>query len=301
MIRPKIALVLGGGGARGFAHLGVLKVLEKNNIPIDIIAGSSMGAIIGGAYAVNPDARVLEEKLLPLLSSKGIKNIESLLAKDEEEEKIILLKKLATLVADVYLWNLSAIKGCITDGNQIRDMVRQVVDEKTFDQTKIKFCCVATDLNNGQEVVFEKGKLHEAIYASSAVPGVFPPTELNGKLLIDGGIITLLPIESARGLGADLVVAVNVDKEIKPRRFRHGYDILFRADEIRRHELNILKMKKADIVIEPEVKNLSWAHFSRAKEIIEEGEKAAMEILPKIKKEIRFPRIKTILNRCLRR
>lgn len=294
--RPGVALALGGGGARGLSHIGVLKVFERHKIPIDLITGSSMGAIVGGAYCVNPKAEDLEQKVIALLNNESLKKLESIITKHKESERLIIFKNLATFISDVYLWNLSAIKGCIMDESPIRRVIKQLVNESTFNDAKIKFVCMATDINKGEEVVFTKGKLHEAIYASSVIPGVFPPAEINNRTLIDGGIIDILPAGYAKKIGAGLVIGIDVDKSIQPKNFKHGYDIIFRADDIRRHELNHLKINDADIIIEPDVKELSWAHFSKVKEIIKKGEKAAEKMLPRIKKEIKKSRFKSLVR-----
>jgi len=299
-MRPKIGLALGGGGARGFAHIGTLKVLEEHRIPIDIIVGSSMGAIIGGAYSLRPDAKLLEKRVLTFSEKKTIKKLESLAAKDEQEERMLIFKKLATFVTDVYLWNLTAIKGCIIEAAQIEEIIRDLVDKKDFSQTKIRFASVATDINTGKQAVFTEGDLCDAIYASSAIPGVFPPKQIKGQLLIDGGIVNLMPADCAKSLGAEIVIGIDVDMDIKPKHFKHGYDIIFRADDIRRHELNLLKMKNADIIISPEVKNLSWAHFSRAVEAIEKGEEATRLMIPSLKRKTKkinlISRFKSFFN-----
>lgn len=285
-LRPKIGLALGGGGARGLAHIGVLKVLEEANIPIDIITGTSIGAILGGGYALKPDAQLLEKRVLQLLKSEGILKLETLAAKDRPTEKRLIIEKLANYATHLYILNLRAVKGWILDGSQIEDLIKELVNDKYFNETKIKYACVATDINKGEEVVFDKGKMRKAILASVSIPGVFPPIEMQGRLLIDGGIVTLLPVKPAKKLGADIVIGVNADKNIQPVDLKHGYNILFQADDIRRHELNLLKKQFADILIEPDVKDLSWAHFSKAELIIKKGEEAAREMLPKIKNKM---------------
>lgn len=286
-MRPKIGLALGGGGARGLAHIGVLKILEKAKVPIDIIVGTSMGAIIGAAYALEPNADLLEERVMSLLKNKNLSKLESLAAEDEPTEKRLIIEQLATYVTDLYLWNLRAIKGRIVENSQIEDIIKELVNEKSFHETKIKYACVATDINKGEEVIFDKGRLYKAVLASSAIPGVFSPVNLEGKVLIDGGIVTLLPAQPARKLGADVVIGVNTDKDIQPKDFKHGYDIIFQADDIRRHELNLMKKRFADIIIEPDIRTLSWAHFSKGETIVSKGEEATKKMLPLILKTIK--------------
>jgi NTE family protein len=165
----------------------------------------------------------------------------------------------------------------------IYQLIKELVGESSFHQTKIPFLAVATDLEKGEEVILRQGQMAEAIMASCTLPGFFPPFELQERLLVDGGIVSSVPVEVTRCRGADIVIAVNLDKEVIRREFRHGLDILFQADDIRAHELNRIKLSSADIVIEPEVHAISWTQFSRAGDCIDKGEKAARAALPEIK------------------
>ncbi|MCK5306272.1 MAG: patatin-like phospholipase family protein [Candidatus Omnitrophica bacterium] len=297
--KPKIAFALGGGGARGLAHIGALKAFEKAGIRPDMIVGTSMGAIMGAAYAVNPDAEALEQKVKPLMSNKNLLLLESLAAEDEPAEKRLIIESLAAYATDLFLWNLRAIKGYIDDGSEMSNLIKELVDEKNFNEAVIKYACVATDINKGEEVIFSEGNMLKALMASSSIPGVFPPVEDGERLLIDGGIVTLLPAQPARKLGADIVIGINVDKNIQPKEFKQGYDIIFQADDIRRHELNLMKMKYADIIIEPDVKNLSWAHFSKIDIMIEKGEEAVNKKITEIKKKIKACTIKFIIKKFI--
>ncbi|MCK4518940.1 MAG: patatin-like phospholipase family protein [Candidatus Omnitrophica bacterium] len=297
--KPKIAFALGGGGARGLAHIGALKALEKAGIRPDIIVGTSMGAIMGAAYAVNPDAEALEQKVRPLMRNKNLLLLESLAAEDEPAEKRLIIENLAAYATDLFLWNLRAIKGYIDNGNEMSKLIKELIDEKNFNETVIKYACVATNINTGEEVIFGEGNMVKALMASSSIPGVFPPVEDGEKLLIDGGIVTLLPAQPARRLGADIVIGINVDKDIQPKDFKQGYDIIFQADDIRRHELNLMKMKYADIIIEPDVKKLSWAHFSKIDIMIKKGEEAVNQKIAEIKKKIKVCTIKFILKKFI--
>lgn len=282
----KIGLVLGGGGARGLAHIGVIKQLEKAGIVPDIIVGASMGAVIGGAYALFADAKILEKKVLKLVTNKDLNKLESLAAPREEEEKEIIFQKLATFVSNLVLWNLRAINGSITDGIKIKQIINKLIDGKKFSETQIKFACTAIDINWGKEVLFTKGFLSDAIFASISIPGVFPPVKQDDKLLVDGGIINMVPVEVAENLGADITIAVDTSLDIKPAEFKHGHDILFRTEMIKEKEIGKLKMKSADIVIRPEVGSYSWAGFSKINSLIKEGESATKDKIAKIKKII---------------
>ncbi|MCF7873321.1 MAG: patatin-like phospholipase family protein [Candidatus Omnitrophica bacterium] len=284
--KKKIGLVLGGGGARGLAHIGVIRQLEKAGIVPDIIVGASMGAVIGGAYALFANAKILEKKVLELVKNKDLSKLESLAAPRSEEDKEIIFQRLATFVSKLVLWNLRAVKGSITDGIKIKEIINKLINSKKFSQTKIKFACTAIDINWGKEVLFTKGFLADAIFASISIPGVFPPIKQDGKLLVDGGIINMVPVEVAQRLGADITIAIDASLDIKPTEFKHGHDILFRTEMIKEKEIGELKMKSADIIIRPDVGGYSWARFSKINSLIKKGEVAANDKLAEIKKVI---------------
>lgn len=281
--RFKIGLALGGGGVRGLAHIGVFNVFERAGIPIDIIIGTSMGSVVGGAYALSGSALSVEQKMLDLLKRREIKKLEALAGDSAPEEKVMIIRELATFVKDLLLWNLKGIKRWIANGSEIKGLVNETVGDAEFNQTKIPFACVACNLKTGEEVILNKGRMSEAIMASSSVPAVFPPVELGGNLLVDGGVTSQVPIEAARRVGADFVIGINVQSKIFHEKFNHGMDILFQADEIRSYELVRLKLALADFVISPAVEDISWAAFSQGKRCIQEGEKAATEALSRLK------------------
>jgi NTE family protein len=282
----KVGLALGGGGVRGLAHIGVLKVFEGANIPIDLIVGTSMGAVIGGSYALSGSSFSLEQKILKLLKGEEIARLESLAAGSRPEEKKRIIEGLANFVKDLLLWNLKGVKRWIANGTEIKSLVKESVEMADFSQTEIPFACVACDLKTGEEIILKEGKMAEAIMASSSVPAVFPPIQLGERLLIDGGITSEIPVEACRKFGADFIIAVNVQSQIFQDNFRHGMDILFQSDEIRSHELVRLKLKLADFAITPQVQNISWAAFSKAEQCIQEGEKAAEQSLSSLESVI---------------
>jgi NTE family protein len=279
----KVGLALGGGGVRGLAHIGILKVLEQEKIPIDLIVGTSMGAVIGGAYAILDNSTILEERVLGLLNRDEITKLEALAAKSRPEEKKMIIEGLVSFVKELLLWNLKGIKRWIVDGREIKSLIQQLFKDTDFSQTKIDFACVACDLKTGEEIILNTGRMAEAIIASSAVPGVFPPTKLQGRILVDGGITSEIPIEATDKLGVDFIIAVNVESKIFFDKFQHGMDILFQSDEIRSHELVRLKLKLADFVITPEVENISWAAFSQSQSCVQAGEKAARKVVAELK------------------
>ena len=281
--RFKVALALGGGGVRGLAHIGVLKILERESIPIDLIVGTSMGAVIGGAYALSKDSFYLERKILEVLRQKPIAKLEALAGESRPEEKRMIIEGLVSFVKDLFLWNLKGIKRSMGNGAEIRQLIEELVEKAHFSQTKIPFACIACDLKTGDEIILNKGKMVDAVMASSSVAAVFPPVKLGERLLVDGGITSEVPTEAAHSLSADFIIVVNVEQKIFYDKFRHGMDILFQADEIRSHELIRLKLQLADFTIQPQVGDISWAAFSQGLRCIQEGEKAAEKALPELK------------------
>jgi NTE family protein len=197
-----------------------------------------------------------------------------------------MLEKLALFVKELYLWNLRAVKKNLVDSVQIEPLIKLLVGDKRFEDTKIPFECIATDLLSGEEVILNKGPLLPALLASSALPGIFPPVEIKGRTLIDGGIVTVVPIDPLRKMGADLVIAVDVDEGAAGSKFDHAMDIMFQADYIRMAELTRVKLLSADLVIKPDVKKISWASFSLAKSCIQKGQQAAEGSVELVKNEI---------------
>ncbi len=278
-----IALALGGGGVRGLAHVGVIKALEKE-FPIDIIAGTSMGALIGAEYALNPDIRVLEKTILDLAEKKEIKDIEKLISSNApSQERRLIIESLVSFVKRLYVYNLRAIKKWVFSGKEISWIFDALGLDVDFSQVKIPFSCMAVDLRSGEEVILNKGNVKEAVLASVSLPGVFPPVKKDRKLLVDGGIVCSVPVDAALKMGADFIISVVVEASVDySKKLGNGLDIMFQADAIRAYKLCELKIQASDIIIYPEVGKMSWADFSRAAECIKAGEKAAEKLKPRI-------------------
>jgi len=271
---------------RGLAHLGILRVFERENIPVDLIVGTSMGAVIGGSYALGANSFSLEQRVLGLLKTNEIAKLESLAGESRPDDKKKIIEGLTSFVKELLLWNLKGIKRWVADGAEIKLIVRELIKDAEFNQTKIPFACVACDLRTGEEVILNHGRMLEAIMASSAVAAVFPPVQIGQRLLIDGAITSEIPVEAALSLGADFVIAVNVESRIFHDEFKHGMEILFQSDEIRSHELVRLKLKQADFVIHPLVDDISWAAFSQGAKCIQEGEQATLDALTQLKRAL---------------
>jgi len=256
---PKIALVLGGGSAKGFAHVGVLRVLEKEKIPIHMIVGTSVGSLIGGIYAANPDSFQLEWAAFKI--NRG----------------------------DILDFSIVSSKLGPVQGAKLESFVEHNAKVKLVEATKIPFYPVATDLNTGETVTLEKGSLARAIHASSAIPGIFVPVTFGNRTLVDGGVTSNIACDIARSKGADIVIAVNLQKDIKDSDIGSVIDVIAQSISIMMHENTKAKLLYADIVIEPDTRGISMFDFSQKKVLMEEGIKAAEKALPKIKALIGKP------------
>ncbi|WP_321798736.1 patatin-like phospholipase family protein [Caballeronia sp. J97] len=280
--RPRIALVLSGGGARGYSHIGVLKVLERLRIPVDFVVGTSMGAVVGGLYATGISADELERKV-------GSVNLGDV-AFDHVERKALP----ETRRQDERDYPISVPVGFDDSGNVklprgfvransflalLQEWTASVPPNHSFDQLPLPFRAVATDLEHGNRVVLDHGSLPIAIRASMAAPGLFSPIEVNGRSLIDGGIVDNLPVDVARELGADIVIAVNISTPLRTRE-----NIKSPAD-VAQQMIGILigqnvkaaksELGPRDILISPDLGDIRFTDFTRASEAIADGEKAA--------------------------
>jgi len=283
----KVGLALGGGGARGLAHIGVLKILERENIPIDLITGTSIGAIVGGVYALKKDISAIE-KIAEKYSKISEFNIDFSFSEKERKDKPFFLKKMSDFLKKGYLLNLELRRKYIDEGEGIKKIIKDLVGDKAFTDTKIPFAVVAADLVKGEKVILNQGKLFDALLASSSIPGMFPPVILDKKILVDGGIVDVVPIQAAQSLGANFVIGVNVGQTIKKRvEFDNAVEIFFRSDSITSAELRKLQLSFADVVITPKIGRFHWSDFSKPEQCIREGEIAAQNIILELKKKLK--------------
>ncbi|MGQ9694001.1 MAG: patatin-like phospholipase family protein [Thermodesulfobacteriota bacterium] len=286
--RAKIGLALGGGGARGLAHVGVLKVLEREGIVFDLIVGTSMGAIIGAAYAIEPDAASLEKRVLDFFQSKGkenrrIKLLEKLNRRNAEEPD--LFHRLMRIAEKELALSLILIRRSLLSERNLRRILKAILPEVDLRDTKIPFSAVAVDLDSGRKVILDRGPLIRAVMASCAVPGFMSPVPWNGMTLIDGGVIEVLPCHTAREGGAEFVIGVDTGLCIcRAPIIGDGFDEIQRVMEIMSFYLNNQHKKSADLLIEPEVKGIHWTDFLKYRELIREGEKAAESKIGEIQK-----------------
>jgi NTE family protein len=281
--RPKIGLALSGGGARGGAHVGVLKALEELRVPVDYIAGTSMGAIIGGFYAAGYDADEIEQLLRDTdwnqaLSDQPVRRDRTMRKKELESDFLIPFRvgyNSGRLQAA-----LGAIEGQHLD--QIFQRILQpVVNTRDFDRLPIPFRAVATDLVSGDEVVLRRGSLADALRASMSVPGVFAPVRIDDRLLVDGGMANNLPVSVVREMGADIVIAVDISTPLLAE--DQITSVLSITEQLtnfltrRSTERQIASLRPQDVLILPELGDFSSADFEQAAQVVPAGHEAAMK------------------------
>jgi NTE family protein len=249
-----VALALGGGGARGFAEIGVLRVLEQEKIPIHLVVGTSVGSLVGALYA--DSGRVLDAEFHALAV---------------QEEDLFDVRALAIF------------SGGLVRGERLRKFVSAHVKARNIEDMAVPYAAVATDLRTGSAVVFSRGPVPEAVHASCAIPGVFVPVQVGEVTLVDGGVVEPVPVAVARRLGADVVIAVAIPAAIPPTAPRSPLGIAYHAVTIMAAEIGRLKARDAEVVIEPRVGDVAYNDFSQKKRLIEAGEDAARAALPAIR------------------
>ena len=280
----KIGLALGGGGARGLAHVGVLKVLEDEQIPVNYIAGTSMGAVIGAMYAQNPSADALIDRLESFFSSQDYDSLGLKYIVPKNDQNPSFLNQLAQVVAKRIIVNIAQSRIGIIKTDRLSEAISTLINNGNIEDTRIPFVCAATDLNSGQTVLFEEGDIREAVTISSSIPGFISPSEWDGKLLTDGGVTAPVPVKQVQQLGADIVIGVSVDaNHIKPLEEPHVLDIISRADQIKGKYLSKIQMSTADVQIHPQIEEAHWSELLRYQEFIEAGIRETREKLPQIR------------------
>lgn len=294
----KIGLALGGGGARGLAHVGVIKALEREDIPIDFIAGTSVGSVVGAFYALHKDsqkllttARQLADKMNKYQNQLDFNQFNQF---EKEDKKIFPWVKLTDFIKRGYFLHTELKKTYLNDGMMIKKLYSEIFGERLFSETKLPFIAVAADLISGEEIFLNKGKITPALMASCAIPGIFPPVQFQNKLLVDGGIIDNIPIKAVRKMGANLVIASNISKKLKRKtEFKNAIDILLRSEKITSNELRKEQLETADFIISPEIHHVDWWNFSKPKQCIHLGEEATNKVIAELLKIIKKKKIKT--------
>ena len=258
-VHLKIGLALGGGGARGFAHIGVIKMLEASGIHVDVVAGTSAGSVVGALYASGMNPFQLQETAFALDEAK---------------------------IRDVRLFS-----GGLVQGQKLQDYVNQLVHHRSIEQLQLPFAAVATELETGARTVFVRGNTGQAVRASSSIPGVFEPVAINGKHYIDGGVVSPIPVDAARQLGADFVIAVDISAQPNGSTPSGLANIVGQSIVIMGRQLAVQETARADVVIRPGTAGMGSLDFARKDQAILQGEKATLAAMPLLRQRLEAMRV----------
>ncbi len=250
----KIALVLGAGASKGFAHVGVLKILEAHRIPIHMIVGTSVGSVVGSLYAFGLNAFDLQRLSFSI------------------EQKDIV--------------DLTIPENGFIKGEKLEEFVNKILKNTSMEKLKIPFYAVATEIQDGQETVFGRGNTGQAVRASCSIPGIFRPVKIGDKVYVDGGVVSPVAVEAARRLGADVVIAVDISAGADRTPPNNTIETLLQSINIMYSKLAAIQLARADVVIRPKVGHIGSADFTKRHEAILEGEKATIEVMPRIQEII---------------
>ncbi len=278
MSKFKTALVLSGGAARGLAHIGTIAEMDRYKIDFDIIVGTSMGSIIGALYALYKSPKRIYEHVYDYLNSEIFQRNWLPVQEEEtaEDGTGFFHRFLVNLQKSIY-YTRSLTRLSLIPAENYEEMINAMFEDIMIEDMPVKYGAVAVDLSTGEEVVICSGPLRKAIAASCAIPGVLPPIEIKGRLLVDGGGLDNLPIIPALEMGSSFVVASDASWDIKDLELevRCALDVVFRTNDITRLYLNEIRRNMADLLIEPKVGHIQWTEFNRMAEVVAAGRKAA--------------------------
>ena len=247
----KVALVLGAGAAKGFAHVGVIKVLEANRVPVHLVVGTSVGSLVGSLYAYGYAAYDLQRLAMEIGTGD---------------------------IADLTVPDNGFVKG-----EKLEAYVNHMVRGTPMEGLRTPFYAVATDIGSGQEMVFGKGNTGAAVRASCSIPGVFRPVRIGDRTYVDGGVVSPVAVDAARRMGADVVIAVNIAGEVDGTAPEGTLDTIFQSINVMYARIAAAQLSRADVVIRPRVGHIAPGDFTKRHEAILEGERAAQEALPGIR------------------
>ncbi len=288
-------LALGGGGARGLAHIGVLEVLEEHGLKPTIVAGTSIGSIVGAFYCLHGSAQGLRAKARAMVQSEEFK--QSHLDKFYTSHDNTLERFKKEVLEKFYFGQLFFKKSHIKNATA-QKLFNDLFGNRTFADFKIRFVCNALDIQSGEEIIFTAGPITEAVWASCAIPGIVPPFVDNKKIAIDGSVINNIPIEPIKRLGTKIVLAIYLgDRPTFEDEPDTGYKISQRALLLMRYHIDQRILRFADLVIKPDVTSFHWANFSALDELVQKGREATLKNIKEIKSTISFwYRIKKLLR-----
>ncbi len=250
----RIGLALGGGAAKGFAHIGVIKMLEANGLRVEVVSGTSAGSVVGALYASGMDAFQMQQHAFALDEAK---------------------------IRDVSLFS-----GGVVKGQKLQDYVNDLVGQRPIERMRKPFAAVSTQLETGKRTVFTRGNTGQAVRASSSIPGVFQPVTIGGWTYVDGGVVSPVPVDAARQLGADFVIAVDISTKASGKAPGSLLGNVNQSITIMGQKLGEQELARADVVIRPRVNDIGATDFDQRNNAILEGEKAALAAMPQIRAKL---------------
>jgi NTE family protein len=277
----KTALILAGGGAKSLCQIGVLKVLEREKIPIDMIVGCSMGSIVGALFSIGVPVEKIERIILDFCQFKQIKEIEKTFTLETEG-----IWKIGEFMRDLSFYLVNWFKEAMwNEQTMINGLSKIISPELTFSQTNIPFFCVATDIKKGKRIIIREGNLLRAVVASTSIPGLFTPIKEKDNLLVDGGVLSRMPVTAAEKMGADFVIAIS-SGDLNSKEPLKALDVMIRTSEIKEVEFARIESLLADFLFSPSTGEWDWFSFSHAEEIIRRGEKEATAQISSLKEAL---------------
>ncbi len=252
-VPPKLGLALGGGAARGFAHIGVIQILEEAGLRPDLVAGTSAGSVVAALYASGKTGTQLQQ-----------------IGESMEE-------------ATITDWTLPVFNSGILRGDALAKYVNQQVGGRSIENMAVPLGIVATDLYSGEMMVFQRGDTGIAVRASSAVPAIFQPVKISGRSYVDGGLVSPVPVRAARRMGAEVVLAIDISSPPESSGNDGTVAVLLQTASIMGKSINVFELKEADVVVRPDLRAVSSADFSSRKKAVEAGRRAMLELLPQLR------------------
>lgn len=289
--QKKIFLNLGGGAARGFAHIGALSALREAQIPFGSLVGVSMGAIVASVYAVNPDVEFTRERVVALtLSKKFQESPIGTWTRRSNESQRSFFERLKNLYTNTNLVRRFFLSPGILEEEQINDVLYPFIPDIAVGTSRIPLYIVAVDLGSGTSKIFSgKDRLRDAVIASASMPMVFPPRQIEGRFYADGGVLDKIGVDAAESLGAEFIIAIDVSDEKLPEpKLRSGLDVMLRTEEIASLYRRQYQLKRADVVIQPIRGNIHWADYSKYREIMDMGYEATRAKIDEIRHKLRL-------------
>lgn len=294
----KVGIALGGGGVRGLANIGVIKALLESGIGLDVVSGTSMGAIVGSLYADSRDISHVERVIRNMLSSQEFRQKVSRLSGSGDLDRSFMDKVFETAKKGYFFYRF-LFRESVVSAEAFFTEIDQIIPDKSFSELKMPFSCVALDIVSGYPQILHSGRVCQAVKASCAVPGILPPVPIDGRMCVDGGWVEAVPVSAARILGSRYVIAVDVSRETASINYqeeiKNSMDILFRAGDITRSLMNTLRTSEADFVINPQVGDAEWSEFGDINTYITAGYRAGAQAAEAIRKSLRIKRVKALL------